>query len=202
MIEQEIKFELESAADFSRFLEGLEAAAQMPARLLSQTNHYLDTRELTLAGRLVMFRIRESSGVVITLKSGTHVEDGYFRSREVEAALDPALLDGILARPRTVYGLDVAPVQALCHDFGELQLECIGTLRNMRRVVVVDGHTVEIDQMQFGEGDEEYEVEIESARPDEVRHWCLERFRALGVEARPSTETKFQRLLGRLGPVS
>ena len=46
---------------------------------------------------------------------------------------------------------------------------------------------------------EEYELEIESEHIDAARAWCLEKFRSLSIEARPSTETKLHRLLRRMG---
>jgi membrane-bound lytic murein transglycosylase D len=96
-----------------------------------------------------MLRVRRSAGrpALLTLKSGTEVEAGYFRSEETEAVLDEGALPEVLARPASLWGLDLAPVAALRSRVGELPLQVIGRLLNERTSFRTEGWTVEVDRM-------------------------------------------------------
>ena len=194
--EDEIKFRLAGAEDLRRLLAGLPG----PADVVAQENIYLDTADLRLAGRMAMLRIRVSGpDARLTLKRGTEVEAGYFRSIEVEAALAAEVLEGILADPPSVWRLDLPPVGEARSLIGEAPLAVIGRLRNERSAFRAEGFRVEVDRMVFPDGSAEYEVELETAEPDRARRWLGGEFARLGVRAEPGRETKFERLLRKLG---
>ena len=198
MIEQEIKIALPDRAAFDAVVRAFAAESRQPLRLVEQTNHYFDTADLQLAKALVMLRVRQADRAVVTLKSGTQISDGCFRSRELEGEIDATEVDRLVADPARLYGLDLAPIETLRAEFGALPLRLIGNLRTQRHVFDVDEYRVEADAMLFEDGGEEFEIEIESEQPEEARRWCSQRLEALGVGGSPSNETKFQRVLRRL----
>ena len=199
MIEQEIKFELATRGDYEKLLGALREACGDAARPVSQVSRYLDTEDYRLARALAMLRIRSAPEHVLTYKSGRQIEAGTFRSREFESTLANALARSVLASPSSLYDLDRESVRELERDHGRLPLKNIGALENLRWKLPLDGYMLELDRMSFRGGAEEYELEIESDHIDAARAWCLQKFRSLDIEARPSTETKLHRLLRRMG---
>jgi adenylate cyclase class IV len=200
MIEQEIKIELLHRADLERFAAALADESSLPPRSVRQTNHYFDAPDLRLARALTMLRLREADGrVVLAYKAGTQVEAGSFSSLEIESELPLDDLRGLLERPERILDLDLPPARALIERHGRMPLERIALLENRRRVFEVAGFKVELDAMRFAGGGEEFEIEVESETPAAARRFCLERLAALGIESRPGTETKFQRVLRRMG---
>ncbi len=198
MIENEIKFELPDRESFLRLRDHFQRLSKKPAATENQLNHYLDTADLRLSRALVMLRLRDGKEKILTLKSGTRVEEGHFRARELEAALSEEEFRRVLEDPHSLYRLDLQPVAVLRREFGELPLRKIGSLANTRTRLEVEEHTVELDRMEFPGGREEYELEIEAEDSDKARAWCHKHFQTLGLTPRPSTETKFQRLLRKI----
>lgn len=198
VIENEIKLEVSSGEDFRRILEFFSACATEESRDVL-VNYYLDTENLALAKQLIMIRVRSAKKNFLTFKNGTQIEDGYFRSTEIEVELDALQLDEALANPCVLFEWNVEPIQELERQIGRVELELIGKLENERTRLRVDDHLVELDRMRFPDLSEEYEIELESERPEEAREWCLTRLSKLGVEVSPSTRTKFHRLLGKMG---
>ena len=198
MIENEIKLEVSSGEDFGRILEFFSACATEESRDVL-VNYYLDTEDLALAKQLIMIRVRSAKKNFLTFKNGTQVEDGYFRSTEIEVELNAQQLDEALASPGVLFDWNVEPIQELEQQIGRVELKLIGKLENERTRLQVDDHLVELDRMRFPDLSEEYEIELESERPEEAREWCLTRLSKLGVEVSPSTRTKFHRLLRKMG---
>jgi uncharacterized protein YjbK len=199
--EDEIKFRLGGPQDRRKLLAGLPGVPEIER----QENIYLDTPGFRMARSLAMLRIRtspdRSDGAMLTLKRGTEVEAGYFQSLEVEAPLPPGAVDRIRRDPPAVYGLDLPPVAELKALFGELPLVAIGVLRNERTRIECGGRVLEIDRMTFPDGTEEYELEVETSDPAGTRAWLVRELTGLGVAAEPGRETKFERLLRKLGAV-
>lgn len=198
LIEKEIKLELANREDFDRALSYFTERADKTSRD-TLLNHYLDTEDLRLAHKLIMIRVRAAQKNILTYKNGTQVEAGYFRSTEIETELDGHQLEQALARPATLFDQDLAPMQELTREFGELDLRLIGTLENERSKLDVEGHRVELDRMRFPDGSEAYEIELESEEPEKARAWCLEKLAEAGIKTSPSTRTKFHRLLIKMG---
>jgi adenylate cyclase class IV len=200
MLEQEVKIELLHRADLERFAAALADESSLPPRSVRQTNHYFDAPDLCLARALTMLRLREADGrVVLAYKAGTQVEAGSFSSLEIESELPLESLGGLLARPGGLLDIDVPPTRALLERHGRIALERIASLENRRRIFKIESFTIELDAMRFAGGGEEFEIEVESETPEAARRFCLERLAALGIESRPGTETKFQRVLRRMG---
>ncbi len=199
-IEEEIKLEIPDRATFDSLHESLSLASSTPPARLEQVNHYFDTRELLLTRSGIMLRLRVTDGrPELTLKIGGELEEGHFRARELEETVSPARAAELLEQPARVHDLDLEPVRILREELGAPPLEVIGELRNERTVFTVDGYLVELDRMRFGDGGEEYEMEVESGRPAAARAWCTRWLEAAGIRVTLSRETKSQRLLRRAG---
>ena len=206
MLEKEVKIELGNKHAFQQALNLFTRASDKEIQLVRQINHYLDTGDLTLARSLVMFRLRlsEEAGkekkALLTFKSGTQIEEGYFQSKEIESMISPELSSDLLADPCSLYKLDLPPIITLRKEYGELPLELVGILHNERRIFYIEGYTVELDTMKFQDGEEAYEVELESENPRQAREWCLACLKAAGIgDIKPATCTKFQRLTRKMG---
>ncbi len=193
--ESEIKFALGGPRDFEKLSGpgGLEG----PRRVEILENIYLDTVELSLARALVMLRLRFCAGKspLITLKCGTEVEAGFFRSVEVESTVATPVAEGLRRDPTSIYGLELEPVAYLREHSGVLPLTVIGSLRNERTSITAGRFLVELDRIGFPDGSEEFELEIETEDSASARDWVEGEFRRLDVRASPGRETKFARLV-------
>ena len=196
--EEELKYSLAGAEDHQKLVGPGGLAG--PATRHSQVNLHLDAPDHRLARAMTMLRIRSVAGrgPLVTLKSGTEVEAGYFRSQEIEEEIPADLLPEIRRRPGRILGLDLAPVRELRERFGEPPLAVIGVLINERSTFRAGGFVLEVDRMTFPDGSEEFEVEVETVNPGQARSWVEGEFRRLGVNAAPSRRTKFERLLAKL----
>lgn len=191
--ESEIKYSLFGRDDHQKLVgpDGLKGAAGVEL----QKNHYLDTRDLRLAGGMAMIRLRTSSGgAILTFKRGSELEAGVFRATEVEAPLEGGTVEEILRDPKNLYALPIPPVEAFRSRFGEPDLLWVGVLVNERKRFRDGRFLAEVDRMVFPDGSEEYEVEVETEDLPAARTWLLEEFERLRVRARPSRLTKLARL--------
>lgn len=201
MIEKEVKLEISGQKDFEQALAYFTKYADNVFRD-RLVNYYLDTAGLDLANKLVMIRVRTAKNNVLTYKNGTQVEEGYFRSTEIETELDDAQVQQALSDPSWLFEQNLAPMREVEEEFGTLHLEVIGSLENERCKLEVEGHRVELDRMRFPDGSEAYECELESEDPESARSWCLEQLAKADVVVKPSTKTKFHRLLIKMGKVT
>ncbi len=196
--EQEIKYLLQGPDDYQK-LAGPGGLSGLLGRE-HQENFYFDTPSLHLADHLTMLRIRTTSSgpARLTLKSGTEVEAGYFRSTEIEAVLSREVLKRVHREPGFLYHLDLKPVKELRARFGELPLVLVGELLNERCRFQSGGFLIELDRMTFPDGTQEFEVEVETRDPGLARAWLLEEFQRLGIRPEPGRQTKFERLVRKI----
>ncbi len=198
--ESEVKLALDGPRDIEKLLgpDGLAG----PRRVEVQENLYFDTVDLVLARALAMLRLRLTAGKspLLTLKCGTEVEAGFFRSVEIEAPVDAPVAEGLRRDPPAVYRLNLEPINFLRERHGVLPLAVIGSLHNERTSVAAGRFLVELDRIRFPDGSEEFEVEIETEEPVAALTWIEGEFRRLGVRASPGRETKFARLVRWLKP--
>ena len=198
--ERELKLAIADLESYRRIrdaLPGFEGELRL-------VNHYLDGDDLPLVKRKVMLRVRTCEGHpggVVTLKSGTTVADGYFRSQEDEEPLTGEEVDLLLRLPAACDGLhpkarDV--VRSALALLGEGDLKVVGKLVNLRRNYrLAPEIVVELDLLSFPDGSQEFELEIETGDPESARRLLDPLLTRLGIGVTPRSETKFQRLLAR-----
>lgn len=199
--EREIKLAIADRRSYDRLCSELEGFEKE----IEQINYYLDGPGLRLGRHNTMLRVRtraDRDGGVLTLKRGTTIRDGYFDSSEEEVSLSPREVGALLERPARIERL--GPEAAALFEIAAGKrpappLEVVGELRNIRRNYrLPEGVFVELDRLCFGEGEEEYEVEVETDDPDGVREILGRIFARIEVSATPRSETKFQRLMARI----
>ncbi|MEM7233376.1 MAG: CYTH domain-containing protein [Planctomycetota bacterium] len=195
--ERELKYALESYEDYRKLTE-----AMAPETGRIQHNHYFDTKELTLAKARAILRLRVDSGrVILTLKVGQESQEveGYFDSLELEEEVTVEALDLARDDGATLLALDAEPIRELTKRFGaSLSLIPIAEMRNERRVVQ-DEYQLEIDRVNYSDGGESYEVEIETPDAMGAKDFIETKFQELSISAKPESKTKLERLLERWG---
>jgi uncharacterized protein YjbK len=194
--ECELKYRIVRREDFLDLRDGARWGARRAPE--SQINHYFDTPDKLLPKSGILLRIRETRGrFLLTLKCATEVRPGYFDSLELEAELDPVVARAALLEPNTLWEMPLTPLDELRRRCGQMALVAIGQLANERVRREVEGHGLEIDRLQFPDGSETHELEIEIAS-DEVaaaQAWVQHRVVGGGILLEPETKSKLERFL-------
>jgi len=201
--ERELKYVFARREDWLRLVDDASLGEPLPTVL--QTNHYFDTADLTLVRTGVMLRLREqheegaTPRVVATWKSGRDAtaQPGYFDAVEIEATVEPELLDTAIASPSALVRHDCAPARELRDRCGELPLELIGWLRTKRLRRRCPRFVVELDEIEFPDETRSWELEIETDDPDDARAFVQATLERLGAQAEPQRQTKLEVLLDR-----
>lgn len=193
--EQELKFRLRGESDWARLQEVLGP----PAQRLEQVNTYLDTPDRAVAGGRGMVRLRSENGErVLTFKRGVRVEGGYFEAREVEVPLGEAEWER--ARAGDLEALEaLEPLRALRDSGVRGPLAPSGEVRNLRqRFPLPSGEVLELDRTLFPNGREDFEIEVETRRPEEIRREVQALAERAGIELEVQRRTKYERFLEAL----
>jgi hypothetical protein len=189
--EVESKFEL----DASGFEELVKAAP--PSKEIDQLNVYYD-KACRLAKHRATFRVRftPAEPPVLALKLPVSWEHGKRVMKEFEFRAGDRPQSRSLARSYIDVGRELPPaVSEMLLELGINSLYRVGWLRNRRHVLLVKGlGIVEVDKLELPNGRQEYEAEVEAADPvlhERLAHWVCSH----APTARPSTKSKFERLL-------
>lgn len=173
----------------------------VPLATIDQVNLYLETADRQVASGRRMVRLRREGGRwILTYKRGLQVQAGYFEAREVEAVL--------CANPEAGWsqadlpGLEpLAPLRALRADGVVGDLSVSGEVHNLRaRYRLSNGDILELDRTRFPGGREDWEVEVETPRPEEVRALLAGLADQAGVALEEQRQTKYERFLEAIQP--
>jgi uncharacterized protein YjbK len=191
-MERELKLVLD-APDYLRLASSLPGYAG--ERWLA--NHYFDTSDRALRSKGAMLRIRETEdGRIVGLKQAVSIRDGEFEAAEREAPLedrdwlrlvraggDVGILDHPVVREAfALAGADVLPYQ--------------GVLRVLRkRYAIASPDGLELDLVSFEDGSQDYELEVETERPESTRPFLKELLESKRIAWREQTLTKYERFL-------
>jgi uncharacterized protein YjbK len=192
-LEQELKFRLEGSSGFRRAVEFLGPVLAT----VEQVNHYFGAPGGQVSP-LWSLRVRqEDQGYELTLKSGRQQRDGYFEASELTCPLSDEqaeLLLTLVQWPEELQQLE--PVQKLREQFGVAQPAYLGCLQNQRHKCQIHAWgQPELDITSFPDGSVEYELEIETAQPQEAAAYL----QPLAAVMTPQKTTKFRRFLERRG---
>lgn len=194
--ERELKFRLRDEGDWRAVQQVLGA----PAGRLEQVNAYLDTADGRVAERREMVRLRrENDARVLTYKQGVRAEDGYFEAREFEAPITAEEWERLLGGREV--GLEhLEPLTVLRSSVGLGPLRVTGEVRNLRlRYPLANGDVLELDRTEFPGGRLDFEIEVETAHPEEVRSLLEDLAGRAGVPLEVQTRTKYERFLEAAG---
>ncbi len=188
-------------------LDGAEAARRLgrvlgvPFETVEQVNLYLETADRQVAAGRSMVRLRREEGRwILTYKRGLRVQAGYFEAREVEAVLP--------AGPKTRWSEadlprleQLAPLLALRADGVAGGLSVSGQVHNLRvRHRLSNGDILELDRTRFPGDRVDWEVEVETRRPEEVRVLLAGLAEEAGVVLEEQQQTKYERFLEAVKP--
>ncbi len=200
MEENELKLGLARAGDLPRLLSALPR----PSAVISQSNHYFVDPEGRTARSGVMVRVREERdgdgtrrAVRLTLKRRTSIVEGVFSSQELEAPVDLAVWQGIVAGDQDLAAAPLDLVRSLCAELGIGSLVRQGTMANVRHVIAHRGFVLEVDRTTFPDGSVDVEVEVETDDPDGARALVQEVAAKAGIELFVQTKGKYARFCER-----
>ncbi|MBM4352589.1 MAG: CYTH domain-containing protein [Deltaproteobacteria bacterium] len=197
---REVEIKLELLAEDP--LAALARRLGDPARTVEQLNRYFIPA--APAGWMVRFR-EEDGGLVLTVKGpretpsqtapgeGSDREAGVFVRTEREVPVAPEALLHLLPGEDQSWLFALAPLAGLTGP-----LRPAGSCRNTRRFFHHAGFTLELDRTEYPDGSIDWELEVETDRPDEAFPEVSALLSALGIPFRPATKGKFARTLERM----
>jgi uncharacterized protein YjbK len=195
-MERELKLALD-AGEYLRLASSLAGYAGEVAL----ANHYFDSGSQSLGSRGAMLRVRETAdGYVAGLKQAVSVHGGAFEAAEWELEIPSwdwqrvlrAGGDlGILEHPVIREGFALARSAVLPYQ---------GSLRVLRKTFRLSAATrLELDLCLFEDGSQDWEIEVETESPADLRPILKELLDRRGVVWREQTRTKYERFLDRRG---
>ncbi|CAM0907703.1 unnamed protein product [Alopecurus aequalis] len=199
-MEVEIKLRLPDAAAHRRL------SAFLAPRLLrtdAQRNLFFDASARPLAAATAALRIRlygfedhAPSRAVLALKRRPRLDAGVSRVEEVEEPLDPALALDCVHDPARLGSLDSDIIRLVSSEYGvgghSAPFVCLGGFRNTRGVYQLEegGLVLELDETHFDFGTN-YELECETAEPDQAKEVLERLLTVAGVPYEYSRSNKF-----------
>lgn len=198
--ETELKYRLSGERSYRRLCAFLGA----PAEEWEQINHYYQSEDGTIPGKEGVIRIRvEKGSVLLTVKRAGSLHGGLARSVEVEAPWQ-GKADAIPPDGAALWRAGHSGLRALAAEHGgPFHLVHVGRMVNRRKTYRLPGGLLlEVDESRYPDGARDFEVELETADPEQDRPKLLELLRRAEVRFSPQTETKYQRFLRHLNPAS
>nr|BAJ88761.1 predicted protein [Hordeum vulgare subsp. vulgare] len=202
-MEVEVKLRLPDAAAHRRL------SAYLAPRLLrtdAQRNAFFDAPARPLAAATAALRVRlygpddrAPSRAVLALKRRPRMHAGVSRVEEVEEPLDPALALACVDDPARLGALDSPIVRLVADEYGvggdDAPFVCLGGFRNTRGIYELGdgeglGLVLELDETHFDFGTN-YELECETAEPDQAKEVLERLLTVAGVPYEYSRSNKF-----------
>jgi uncharacterized protein YjbK len=191
--EIELKYVLEGEGAYQRLCEFLAP----PVAEFDQVNHYFHTADLAVPGPGGMIRVRVERGkTLFAVKLGGRLSGGVLSASEFEIEL-PKGDEFYRSSPQALWEAGNPGMELLERECGaKVPLLWAGRLINHRAVFRWEhGCRLEADASLFPDGYKDYEVELETASPEEHRASLVRLLESLGIPVRPQTKTKYQRFL-------
>ena len=193
--EVELKYRLEGRGEYEKLCRELGD----PVEVWEQVNHYFRSADGKIPGGDGVIRIRQEKGrALLTVKLGA-LEAGLARAEEYEEAW-PGPLDEMPPTSNAIWGAGHEGLHLLEQRFGtRFPLVWLGKMVNQRKFYrPVEGIPLEVDASRYPDGQEDYEVEVETEEPECDRERLLTLLTDLGLRVEPQTATKYQRFLQHL----
>ncbi|KAF7070855.1 hypothetical protein CFC21_076300, partial [Triticum aestivum] len=142
---------------------------------------------------------RDPSRAVLTLKRRPRIDAGVSRVEEVMEPLDPALALTCVDNPARLDAVDSPIVRLVSDEYGvgrdKAPFVCLGGFRNTRGVYELEegegqGLVLELDETHFDFGTN-YELECETAEPDQAKEVLERLLTVAGVPYEYSRSNKF-----------
>jgi uncharacterized protein YjbK len=195
--ETELKYRLEGRAEYEKLCRELGD----PEDAWEQINHYFQSADGKIPGEDGVIRIRQEKGrAVLTVKLGA-LANGLARAREYEQPWSGPWHQ-MPPRSKALWESRHEGLEVLERRFGgRFPLVWAGRMVNLRKLYrSVRGLCMEVDASRYPDGQEDYEVEVETESPERDRALLEALLRDLGIGFVPQTATKYQRFLRHPGP--
>ena len=193
--EIELKLRLEGRAQYDKLCREMGT----PADAWEQINHYFRSEDGRIPGEEGVIRIREERGrAVLTVKLGA-LKDGLASAQEYEEAWRGPL-EEMPPSSSAIWENGHAGLKALEQRFGKcFALVWVGKMVNQRRLYrTAEGLCMEVDASRYSDGEEDYEVEVETDDPERDRGLLEALLDGMGIRFVPQPATKYQRFLQHL----
>ncbi len=194
--EVELKYRLKSRGDY----EALCHRLGNPAEEFEQVNHFFRSRDGRVPGSRGVIRLRLEKGkALFTVKLGGALEEGLVSADEYEEPWKGSL-ENLPPNAEALWDEGYAGMKAVADAFGGPHpLVWAGKMINRRKVYnLSEGICLELDASLYPDGHEDFEVEVETEKPEEDRERLRNLLERLGVDNEPQTETKYQRFLAHV----
>jgi len=193
--EIELKLSLEGRVQYEELCRKMGD----PVDAWEQVNHYFRSADGKIPGEEGVIRIRLERGkAVLTVKLGV-LKNGLARAQEYEEPWSGP--GGEMPPPSdSLWGSGHGGLKALEQRYGKrFRLVWVGAMVNQRKIYrSVEGLCMEVDASRYPDGEEDYEVEVETESPERDREILETLLKNLGIPFVPQTATKYQRFLQHL----
>lgn len=193
-MEIEVKLRLPNAAAHAHLAALLSTHHLKTHR---QHNLFFDGAAEQLSSRRAVLRIRfyedeVDPRCVVSLKAKAVLIDGVSRVEEDEEELNPSVGRDCVSDPAKLLGVGNRVVRRAIEEFGigEGGFVGLGGFRNVRNVYEWNGLKLELDETDYAFGTC-YEIECETANPDEAKRMLEDFLKENGVDYSYSEASKF-----------
>ena len=191
--EIELKYALEREEDYTRLCEYLGP----PESEWDQINHYFHSEDGLIPGIRGMIRIRVEKGKsLFAVKLGGMVTEGLLAADEYEQPW-PVHNDSYRWAPNVLWDAGNQGMKLLEQEHGRRgSLIWAGKMMNHRRLFTwARGLRLEVDASLYPDGFKDFEVELETHRPEQERPKLITLLQGLNLQFTPQRRTKYQRFL-------
>ena len=192
-MEKELKIIIHTEKDFQKLLKKLPDYQ----KTVFQTNYYWDTKDFQFLKNSINIRIRfeDSNNPVITVKHGNTINNGYFIADEYESEYTGLEKKFEIGEKLDLQSLSSKLSEKINEVSDSSSLICLGSLKTIRRLYKLNCYKIELDHVFFPEGNEDYELEVETNDIDNLRPLIKALFKKLSVIYSNQSQTKYQRFL-------
>jgi uncharacterized protein YjbK len=194
--EIELKYRLEDRATYEKLCREMGD----PLDAWEQINHYFRSADGKMPGAEGVIRIRLEKGkAVLTVKLGA-LKNGLASAQEYEEPWQGPL-EEMPPSSNSLWESGHAGLRVLEQRFGQrFPLVWAGKMVNQRNLYrSAEGLCIEVDGSRYPDGEEDYEVEVETESPERDRSLLVALLQNLGIRFVPQHATKYQRFLKHLG---
>ena len=188
-MEREIKIRILTKEGFDKMVSLLP----QPYETAELVNYYFDTPGVDYGKAHCLLRLRHAKGkYIVTFKRGHSLEEGYFQAFEEEKELSAAEAHDILTNPQKILTISqsIIPVMAT-----EDPVALLGSAKTKRSKIKFSGYVIKMDEVLSPNGCEDYEIEVETEHPEEIKSHLLNLMNEHLIEYSMQIQTKYQRFL-------
>ena len=168
-----------------------------------QWNIFFDTVDHSLVNSGKRCRVRSIDALksenkyTITSKTSMSdiIEGAVAIRREIERNITKEEFESIMSKPEDYYKLAPEAIQNELNDFKDKPFMFFVDFRSIRRMYKVGEFVVESDECTLPNGEQFYQLEVESSKPDEAKMALENKLNEIGVNFTEANFGKYTKLL-------